>query len=159
MTEVGAAALVMSVVCAALSLGLSLIDIATHRLPNRLVLALAAAASGSAALTAIDRASIRPLIGAVIAGAALFAFYLLLHAGRGGVGGGDVKLAGAIGLLTGPHGWEVPLVATGLAFVLGGVFAVVLVAVRRADRRTRLPFGPFMLVGAWAAVAGSFVAG
>ncbi|WP_424447953.1 prepilin peptidase [Microbacterium arborescens] len=159
MTVVGAAALVLSVVCAALSLGLSLIDIATHRLPNRLVLALAVAASGSAALTAIDRASTRPLIGAVVAGAALFALYLLLHAGRGGMGGGDVKLAGAIGLLTGPHGWEVPLVATGLAFVLGGLLAVVLMTLRRADRRTRLPFGPFMLVGAWVALAGSFVAG
>lgn len=155
MNVVATATLVLGAVCAALSLALSLIDIATHRLPNRLVLALAAAASGSAALTAIDQASIRPLIGAVVAGAGLFAFYFLLHAGRGGMGGGDVKLAGAIGLLTGPHGWEAPLVGTGLAFILGGIFAVALMGVRRVDRRTRLPFGPFMLIGAWAALAGS----
>jgi leader peptidase (prepilin peptidase)/N-methyltransferase len=40
-----------------------------------------------------------------------------------------------------------------LAFVLGGLVSAVILATRRGTRATRIPFGPFMLVGFWAAVA------
>jgi leader peptidase (prepilin peptidase)/N-methyltransferase len=46
-------------------------------------------------------------------------------------------------------GWG-PLIVGGFAaFALGGVFALVLVAARRARKGSGIPFGPWMLAGAW----------
>lgn len=158
MTPLSSATIVLVAVCAALSIALTVIDIATHRLPNRLIIALAGAAAGIAVLSAIERGSIRPIVEAVVAGAVLFVLYYLLHLSGGGMGGGDVKLAAAIGLFLGPLGWRAPLLATALGFVTGGIVAVVVILARRGGRRTRIPFGPFMLLGAWA-VAGGVWAG
>ncbi|MDD7943265.1 A24 family peptidase [Microbacterium sp. NE2HP2] len=157
MTAVSMATLVVVAACAVLSVALAAVDIATHRLPNRLVLGLAGAAASLAVLFAIEQASMRPIVGAAGAGIVLFVVYYLLHRGGRALGGGDVKLAAAIGLLTGTHDWVAPLVATALAFFSGGLVAVVVIAARRGDRHTRIPFGPFMLLGAWAVVGGVWV--
>ena len=45
------------------------------------------------------------------------------------------------------------LVGTFSAFVLGGLFAVVLLVVKRAGRKSKIPFGPWMLAGAWVGIA------
>jgi leader peptidase (prepilin peptidase)/N-methyltransferase len=67
---------------------------------------------------------------------------------RGGFGDGDVRLAP----LLGAHlGWfDLWHVAIGLfmGFVIGAVVGVAMMAVGRAGRRTALPFGPFMALGA-----------
>jgi len=152
------AMIVLVAAAAVLSSALAAVDIATHRLPNRLVFGLAGTAAGLATLAAIEHASMRPLGGAAVGGAALFVLYYLLHLSGGGMGGGDVKLAAAIGLFLGPLGWRAPLLATALGFVTGGIVAVVVILARRGGRRTRIPFGPFMLLGAWA-VAGGVWAG
>ncbi|MDQ1216661.1 prepilin peptidase [Microbacterium arborescens] len=157
MTPLTMATIVVVAACAALSVALAVVDIATHRLPNRLVLGLAGAAAGVAVLSAIERASIGPIVGAAAASIVLFVVYYLLHRGGRALGGGDVKLAAAIGLLTGTHDWVAPLVATAFAFFSGGLVAVVVIAARRGDRHTRIPFGPFMLLGAWAVVGGPWV--
>ncbi|MFS0714533.1 A24 family peptidase [Microbacterium sp. 2P01SA-2] len=158
MTPLATATVALVFVCAGVSLALAVIDVASHRLPNRLVFAFGGTATAVAVLSAIEAGSARPFIEAVVAGAVLFVLYYLLHRGGGGMGGGDVKLAAAIGLFTGPLGWQAPLLATALGFVSGGLVAVVMIAVRCGDRRTRIPFGPFMLAGAWVAVGGSWVA-
>jgi leader peptidase (prepilin peptidase)/N-methyltransferase len=74
---------------------------------------------------------------------------LALHV-LGGMGLGDVKLAPALGLLTGALG-QVPAVTAPLAaFLVGGVTAVGVLLRRGAG--AAMPFGPSMLLGAWAAV-------
>ncbi|SDQ19424.1 A24 family peptidase [Microbacterium sp. cf332] len=150
---------VLVVICVGLSLALSIVDARTRRLPNRLVLALAVAAGGLAATASLDAGSPAPLYGAVVTGAALFGLSYLLYCAGGGIGGGDVKLAGAVGVLTGPSGWPHPFLAIALGFVAAGVVATALIALRRADRTTRIPFGPFMLGGAWVALGWSVFAG
>src|SRR5690606_30776657 len=86
------------------------------------------------------------LIRAALGGAALFAFYFLLRLVRpGGMGGGDVKLAGVLGAALGWVGWGALAVGAFAAFVLGGLFAVVLMARGRAGRRSSIPFGPWMI--------------
>ena len=93
------------------------------------------------------------LIRALLAALVLFAAYLVLRMlSAGGVGGGDVKLAAVIGLHLGWLGWGSVLVGTLAGFVLGGVFAAGMLLVRRADRRSAIPFGPWMLAGAWVAI-------
>ena len=85
--------------------------------------------------------------------AILYAFYFVLRLARpDGMGGGDVKLAGVVGLHLAWIGWTSLVVGAFAAFVLGGLFGVVLLVRRRADRSTAIPFGPWMLIGAWVGI-------
>jgi leader peptidase (prepilin peptidase)/N-methyltransferase len=68
------------------------------------------------------------------------------------MGMGDVKLAGVLGLFLGWLGWSELLVGAFAAFLLGGVVALALLAARRVTRSSGIPFGPWMLAGAWSAV-------
>lgn len=156
----GILALVAFLYLAAVSVALALIDLDTHRLPNPIVLPaylVGAALLTAAALLAGDPAR---LVSAGIGMASLFAFYLVLALIRpDGMGMGDVKLAGVLGLFLGWLGWGPLAVGAFAAFVLGGVFGVALMIVRRAGRRSRIPFGPWMLLGAWVGVfAGEAIA-
>jgi leader peptidase (prepilin peptidase)/N-methyltransferase len=76
------------------------------------------------------------------------------------MGLGDVKLAGVLGIFLGWSGWDALIVGTFAAFVLGGLFGVVQLARRRATRKSGIPFGPWMLLGAWIGIfAGQGIAG
>lgn len=70
-----------------------------------------------------------------------------------------MKLAGAVGIVTGAHGWEAAIAASVVAVLAGGLCALVLIASRRADRRTRIPFGPFLVAGATVIVAWALLGG
>ena len=85
--------------------------------------------------------------------AALYAFYFVLRLARpGGMGGGDVKLAGVVGLYLGWVGWGALAVGAFAAFVFGGVFGIALMVAKRAGRKTAIPFGPWIILGAWTGV-------
>ena len=92
--------------------------------------------------------------------AGLFAFYLILALVKpGGMGFGDVKLAAVLGLYLGFLGWGNLLVGAFAAFLFGGVFGLLLMLAHRAGRKTAIPFGPWMIAGAWVGVfAGEFLA-
>ncbi|GAA1843949.1 prepilin peptidase [Microbacterium koreense] len=139
---------------AALSITLAVIDIRTHRLPNAIVLPaypVTLVVLTVCCLLGEDWGRLaRGLIGAL----ALFVFYLALRLmSPRGMGGGDVKLAGLLGLLLAWVGWTALAVGTLAGFVLGGLYGIGLLAARRADRRTAIPFGPWMLAGAWIGIA------
>lgn len=68
-----------------------------------------------------------------------------------GMGGGDPKLAGAVGLFTGYPG---VLLALWIAVVAGGILAIGLLALRKRGRKDAIPFGPFLAVSAIIAFAG-----
>ena len=135
---------------AAISIVLTFIDCETHTLPNTIVLPaylVGAALLGAASMT---NGSYPALLSAVIGGAAMFLVYLLMAVlYPGGMGFGDVKLAGVIGLFLGWLGWDVLAVGAMAAFVFGGLFAIGLLAVGKASGKTSVPFGPWMLSGAW----------
>jgi leader peptidase (prepilin peptidase)/N-methyltransferase len=73
------------------------------------------------------------------------AFWLLARLSDGQLGGGDVKLAGFIGLLTG-LAWLLPALLTGMA--VGGVLAFGLVASGRKQVSEGIPYGPALSLGA-----------
>jgi len=130
------------------------IDARTHRLPNRIVLPTLAALLALVGVDALVTGRSGPLIGAVIGMLVLGGVYAVLRgASRGGIGGGDVKLAALIGLMLGWHGWQALAVGAASAFVLGALYALALMALRRADRSTRIAFGPWMIIGAVLGVA------
>lgn len=133
---------------------LVVIDARTHRLPDRIVLPTAGALLLLATVDALLTGDGSALCRAVLCSLVLGGFYALLRAiSRAGMGGGDVKLAVAIGLLLGWHGWQAVAVGAASAFVLGALYALVLVALRRADGGTRIAFGPWMIAGAVLGVA------
>ncbi len=125
---------------AAVAPELTRIDIAEHRLPNRLVVpglgVSLLAAAGSWATTGVP--PLVPLAAAVGYSGLLFVFAL-----AGGMGMGDVKLAAVLGLASPTV--TVAIASPILAFLLGGVAAVVVLIVR--GRGGRIAFGPFLLAG------------
>lgn len=135
---------------AAISVTLALIDIDTRTLPNAIVLPSYLVASVLLGSALALRGDLTHLISAAVGAAALFAFYLVLALVRpDGMGYGDVKLAGVLGLYLGSLGWPQLAIGAFAAFVLGGFFGVVLLLARRATRSSGIPFGPWMLAGAW----------
>lgn len=78
-------------------------------------------------------------------------FFVLWFINSGGLGYGDVRLSGILGLALGHLGWGELLTGIWSAFLLGGVLGGVLALAGVVDRRG-VPFGPFMVVGALAGV-------
>lgn len=129
------------------------VDVAHHRLPDRLVLPaypLCVALLGVAA--AVD-GEVGPWLRALAAGAVVFAGgFVLALLSPSGLGFGDVKLAGLLALVLGYLSWAAALLAVLLGFALGGVAALGLLLLRRVRLSTALPLGPALLLGAWAVV-------
>ncbi|TQL41918.1 leader peptidase (prepilin peptidase)/N-methyltransferase [Homoserinimonas aerilata] len=138
---------------AAISVALALIDLDTHTLPNKIVLPGYIIGGALLAASSVLAGDWDALIRAGIAMAAMFVAYLVMAlAWPGGMGLGDVKLAGVLGIYLGWLGWGALLVGAFAAFVLGGIFSAVLLALRRANRKSGIPFGPWMLLGAWVGI-------
>ncbi|WP_104168435.1 prepilin peptidase [Arthrobacter sp. SX1312] len=128
---------------------LSVIDWRTHRLPDRIVLPSYPAAVlllGAAAGAAGDWHRIPGMLGGGAILLVAFAALHLLH--PQGLGFGDVKLAGLLGLYLGFAGWDELWWGPVLAVVLGGGWALLLLAARRATLRSSVAFGPFLIAGA-----------
>lgn len=128
---------------------LATVDRRVHRLPDPLTLPLAAAAvlllGGAALLPGHAGSWTSGLLGGLVLGG----FYLLLFLiNPNGMGFGDVKLALALGVALGWYGWEVLFLGGFAGFLFGAAYGLGLVLLRRAGRKTGIPFGPFMIAGA-----------
>lgn len=147
------AALVPTVYLAMVTGELCRADFAEHRLPNRLV--FPGYVLGLAGIAFQWAATGEVLVVALVAGAAYFAFLLVMNL-AGGMGMGDVKLGGLLGVGLGLIGMSVAVVGPLLAFVFGGVAGAWMLLTKRTGKagpRASIPFGPFMLAGFWVAVA------
>lgn len=136
--------------CLPVLAALAAIDLDVHRLPDRLTFPLAPLALLITAAASLFTGDWFPLLRAVIAGPVLAAAYLLLlliSRGGAGLGLGDVKLAVGLGVLLGWFSWSAVLSGTLTGFVLGGLWAAVLLVTRRATRHSYIAFGPFMIIG------------
>lgn len=137
----------------AISVALALIDLDTQRLPDAIVLpsyaVVIVCGAGMSLLGGDWGAFARGLTGM----AALGTFYLVLAiAVPRGMGLGDVKLAGVLGFVLAYLGWGPLAVGAFGAFLLGGTFSIVLMVLRRVGRKSGIPFGPWMLAGAWCGI-------
>ncbi|WP_046508286.1 prepilin peptidase [Streptomyces odonnellii] len=128
---------------------LALVDRHVHRLPDQLTLPLAAAAAVLLGATALLPGAGGSWTVALLGGLALGACYFLLFLiNPNGMGFGDVKLALSLGVALGWYGWPVLFVGAFAGFLLGAVYGLGLVLLRRASRKSAIPFGPFMITGA-----------
>ncbi|MFI6802645.1 prepilin peptidase [Streptosporangium canum] len=138
---------------AVVAVALVFVDAAVHRLPDRLTLAAYLGTAGLLTATALLGGRFDDLLGAGLGGLALAAFYLVLFlVNPAGMGLGDVKLAAALGTALGWLGWDALVAGAFLGFLAGGLYGVALMILRRAGRKSEIPFGPFMVVGAFAAI-------
>jgi leader peptidase (prepilin peptidase)/N-methyltransferase len=138
---------------AAISVALAFIDIEHHRLPNSIVLPSYAVAAVMLSTASILTGDYAALIRAAIGMAAMgMGYFLLAVLWRGGMGFGDVKLAGVLGIYLGFSGWGPLAVGSLGAFFLGGAFGLVLIILRKSTRKSGIPFGPWMLLGAWVGI-------
>ena len=87
---------------------------------------------------------------ALLGGVVGFVFMLIPYlASRGGMGGGDVWLAGFMGLVT---GFPLVFVALLLGIIAGGLVAIVLLIARVKKRKDAIPFGPFLAAATMATI-------
>lgn len=90
---------------------------------------------------------------AIALGAALL-FWLcrmvpLWLTGHEGMGWGDIKLVAPLALLL---GYPLSLVAVFCAFIIGGVWGIILLITQKANLKQRVSFGPFLVLGSWIAL-------
>lgn len=138
---------------AAIGVALALIDLDVRRLPNAIVLPSYLVGAALLVPAVVSGGDWRAGVRALAAMALLWTFYLVLALiYPGGMGLGDVKLAGVLGLYLGWLGWNSVLIGAFSAFLLGGLAGAGLLLAGRASRKSALPFGPYMLAGAFLAV-------
>ena len=131
----------------------SIIDYATHRLPRGVTFRAAIIGGPLLALAAInhdDNGRIGVMFASFIVTLVLFA--ILAAISKGGIGGGDVRLAPVLAVFLGWLGASHVYIGLGSGFILGGVVATGMLVTRRASTSTRIAFGPFLCIGAIIAV-------
>jgi leader peptidase (prepilin peptidase)/N-methyltransferase len=153
--------LVLAAACwlAVCAIPLAFVDAAARRLPDVLtgpafagtvLLLLAAAAAGG---------QWPALLRAVLGGIALAGFYLLLALiSPSGMGLGDVKAAAALGTMLAWRSWTTLLAGGVAGFLLAAVYGIALLILGRATRKQQIPFGPFMIAGAFLVILAGAVA-
>lgn len=139
--------------------GACLVDACCHRLPNKVLGPAALIALGGWVLVAVVRLAhgagtwaaavlvATCLLGGVVTGLVL----LLMALVPSGLGLGDVKLGGVLGLWLAPLGGDVIASAVVGGLVLAGLAAIMLMAARRVERHHMIAMGPYLLLGALAA--------
>lgn len=135
---------------AAASVALAVIDLDTYRLPFWIVVpswwAAGVLLGGAALLLGHPAAVGRMLAG----GVALWGLYRLLHAVYpAGMGYGDVRLAGLLGMYLAWLDWGALVTGAFLGFLVGGLGGVGVLIARQSGLKTQIPYGPYMIIGAW----------
>ena len=145
--------LVPLLVLGASLVAVSAIDLELLRIPDRITFPTLALALPLIVVVSVQQDTTDAIPAALIGSVAYFLLLFTTHMiYPAGMGFGDVKLAGVLGLYLGWLGWAEVIAGGFLGFLFGGVVGAALMAVRRAGRKSQIPFGPFMLAGAFTAI-------
>lgn len=132
---------------------LSIIDLRTHRLPNRDVALLTVIIISSEVLLSVVSGEVGALKSAIVTALMMTMVYAGLYlASRGSLGMGDVKYSAANGLVLGYYSaastshLSVAVQCVLLTFVIGGIVAIIGMLTGKLNRKSRIAFGPFMTV-------------
>jgi leader peptidase (prepilin peptidase)/N-methyltransferase len=131
---------------------LAVVDIEHRRLPDRVVVPAAGACVvllTAAGLAHAGAELVRAVEAAAVSGGV---FLVVAVVAAGGLGLGDVKLAGLLGAHLGWLGWPALGHAAALSAVLGGMTAATVLVAGRAGWRGELPYAPVLLTAALLAV-------
>ncbi|HAU30796.1 MAG TPA: prepilin peptidase, partial [Desulfotomaculum sp.] len=119
---------------------ISFIDLEHYIIPNELVIAMLGTGIVMGLLTR-ELGLLSVLLGMLVPFAALTALALI---SSGGMGGGDIKLAGVTGLFL---GWPQSIVALILSFFIAGIAGLIMLALKAKKRKDPIPFGPYYAAG------------
>jgi len=131
---------------------LVLIDRRDQRLPNQITYSLL----GIALFLATESANFSgdwAGLWFVLLWAAIPVVFMLLMVlvSRGGVGMGDAKLVAGLSVAAATTSGRLSLSSLAAGFLLGGLYALILLVTKKANRKTEFAFGPFLLAGFWVA--------
>ena len=140
-------------VVAAMGATVILVDARLHKIATRLVypvagvvavlLGVAVFADGAAGFVLGD------LGRALVCGFAAFAFIWILGLiSPAGMGDGDARLVLSLGMILGWHSYKLGYLGLLMGFLLGSVFGVLLIVIKRGTRKTQIAFGPYLVAGA-----------
>jgi leader peptidase (prepilin peptidase)/N-methyltransferase len=139
---------------AAISIALTMIDLELKRLPDAITFPSYPIAAVLLTLAALGEGEPGRLVRAAICGLAFSVLYFVLwFINPRGMGFGDVKFAGILGLYLGWFGWQHAFIGSLLGFLVGGLVGLLLILLGRVGRKSQIPFGPFMIIGTWLALA------
>ncbi|HEV2636158.1 MAG TPA: A24 family peptidase [Actinocrinis sp.] len=131
---------------------LAVIDLRLMRLPNKIVLPLYVTGLIGLAAASVPGAHWNRLVISLICLALFYGIFYVL-AVFGPMGFGDVKLVGVLGLHLGWLGFQYAYAGILLGTLSAALGALVLIPLRRkAWRRSKLAYGPYLLFGSWLAV-------
>lgn len=126
--------LIFSIVVPALVI-ISAIDLEHQIIPDLITLpGIVFGLAAGAYLTGIGNSLLGFLLGGGI-------FYLLAVVSRGGMGGGDIKYIAGVGALL---GWQKVLLIIFLGALLGSCVGLLMILLKKKDRKSLIPFGPFL---------------
>jgi leader peptidase (prepilin peptidase)/N-methyltransferase len=127
------------------------VDLEHHRLPNEIT--LPGIVVGFACSFFMPPGWVSSLIGIVVGGGSLWLvgelWFLIRH--EEGMGFGDVKMLAMIGAFL---GWELMLATLFVSTILGSIIGVAMIAMKRGNLKTALPFGCFLAIAAMLASVG-----
>jgi leader peptidase (prepilin peptidase)/N-methyltransferase len=127
---------------------LAVVDWRTRLLPTKVIAPSYAVVAGLTVVAGVVSGDwdslLRAVLGWLVAGGTFFVLWFVYPRG---LGYGDVRLSGLLGIVLGYLGWGELLTGVYAGFLLGGVGGLLLSVLRIVDRKA-YPFGPFMLVGA-----------
>lgn len=139
---------------AAVCVPLASLDWTEHRLPNVLVMPLYPALLVLFGMIAAGRLDGTSFVRAVLGLATLGVFHLLLALmPGGGMGGGDVKLAGVLGIAAGWSSWATVVGTVVVAFVAAAIGTSIRRACQPRRAREVVAFGPWLIAGFFTALA------
>jgi leader peptidase (prepilin peptidase)/N-methyltransferase len=126
-------------------LAITAIDLRHQIIPDAITLpGILAGATANVATRHLGWAEVA--LGVVLGGGV---FFVIIVASRGGMGAGDMKLGAMLGAFL---GWKIALFGLMVGIVLGGAWAVALMALGVRGRKDAIPFGPFLAIGGAAAL-------
>ena len=130
------------------ALYISAIDIQEMRIPNRILFPLYIATVFLMLIASIVEGEILHLVIALIGSLfSLFLFYFIHIMKPKGLGMGDVKFAGLLGLVLSWFAFPSGLWGLALAFIASAIFSAIAIVFRFRKMDLLIPFGPFMVFG------------
>lgn len=133
----------------AMALEQTLVDFCTHRLARGVTMRAALVGGPLLVLAAINIDETIRIATMMAAFFATLVFFLVLSfISKGGIGSGDVRLAPVLAMFLGWLSWQHVYIGLASGFILGGIWALALIITGKANRFSRIAFGPFLCVGA-----------
>ena len=141
-------------VIAGVTMTLVITDVDEKLIPNKVLYPGGAAAIVLLVIEAAISGRVDRLLPSLAAGVGYYLVFLGVHLlNREGFGMGDVKLAFLLGFFTMFDSLRIFLLGVFFTGFIGGLPAIVLLLMRRVGPKYAIPYGPAMVLGAWAAIA------